>query len=132
MIPALNTVAAVALAAGAVGVASGAYFNGVRWESKYQKREIELLQAQQKADEVVKNAEEQIRAAADRIARAPVKRVLCATSPPEVPAGGSDATVGGGGPVPADRDYGPAMRECLVLQQKVKVAYELGNDAKAD
>lgn len=121
MIPALNTVAAVALAAGAVGVASGAYFNGVRWESKYQKREIELLQAQQRADEVVKNAEEQIRAAADSISRAPVKRVLCATSPPEVPASGHDATVGGGGPVPTDRDYGPALRECLILQRRAEV-----------
>jgi len=123
MIPALNTVAAVALAAGAVGVAFGAYFNGMRWESKYQKREIELLQAQQKADEVVKNAEEQIRAAADRIARAPVRRVLCATSPPGVPASGHDAAVGGGGFVPPDRDHGPALQQCLALEARVR-AYQ--------
>lgn len=111
--------AAVVAGAFAVGVASGAWLNGVRWESKYQKREIELLQAQQKADEVVKNAEKQISAAADRISRAPVKRVLCATSSPGVPEGGNDAAVGSGGPVPADRDYGPALRECLILQQRV-------------
>lgn len=122
MIPALNTVAAVALAAGAVGVASGAYINGKRWELKYTSREAVLLAEQLTAVENVRRSNREIKAAADAIRNAPVKRVRCETGAGAdgVPGGGADAGVGGGGYLPADRDYGPAMRECLILETQVR------------
>ena len=121
MIPALNTVAAVALAAGAVGVASGAWVNGKRWEAKYHEREAVLLAEQLTAVENVRRSNREIKAAADAIRNAPVRRVRCeaGSGADGLPGGGTDAGVGGGGPVPPDRDYGPAMRECLILQQRV-------------
>ena len=126
--------AAVAAMAFAAGAASGAWVNGKRWEAKYHEREAVLLAEQLTAVENVRRSNREIKAAADAIRNAPVRRVRCeaGSGADGLPGGGTDAGVGGGGSVPADRDYGPAMRECLVLQQKVKVAYALGNDAKAD
>lgn len=121
MIPALNTVAAVALAAGAAGAASGAWVNGKRWEAKYHEREAVLLAEQLTAVENVRRSNREIKAAADAIRNAPVRRVRCeaGSGADGLPGGGTDAAVGSGGPVPADRDYGPALRECLILQQRV-------------
>ena len=118
----------------AAGAASGAWVNGKRWEAKYHEREAVLLAEQLTAVENVRRSNREIKAAADAIRNAPVRRVRCeaGSGADGLPGGGTDAGVGGGGYLPADRDYGPAMRECLVLQQKVKVAYALGNDAKAD
>lgn len=126
--------AAVAAGAFAVGAASGAYINGKRWELKYTSREAVLLAEQLTAVENVRRSNREIKAAADAIRNAPVKRVRCETGAGAdgVPGGGADAGVGGGGYLPADRDYGPALRECLILNQKVKVAHELGNDAATD
>lgn len=126
--------AAVAAMAFAAGAASGAWVNGKRWEAKYHEREAVLLAEQLTAVENVRRSNREIKAAADAIRNAPVRRVRCeaGSGADGLPGGGTDAGVGGGGYLPADRDYGPAMRECLVLQQKVKVAYALGNDAKAD
>ena len=126
--------AAVAAGAFAAGAASGAWVNGKRWELKYTSQEAVLLAEQLTAVENVRRSNREIKAAADAIRNAPVKRVRCETGSGAdgVPGGGADAGVGSGGSLPADRDYGPALRECLILNQKVKVAHELGNDAATD
>lgn len=126
--------AAVAAGAFAVGAASGAYINGKRWESKYHEREAVLLAEQLTAVENVRRSNREIKAAADAIRNAPVRRVRCeaGAGADALPGGGADAGVGGGGSLPADRDYGPALRECLALNAKVRRLYELGNDAKTD
>lgn len=126
--------AAVAAMAFAVGAASGAWVNGKRWSEKYATREAVLLAEQLTAVEAVRRSNREIKAAADAIRNAPVKRVRCeaGAGADGLPGGGADAGVGGGGPVQADRDYGPALRECLVLNAKVRRLYELGNDAKTN
>lgn len=126
--------AAVAAMAFAAGAASGAWVNGKRWESKYHEREAVLLAEQLTAVENVRRSNREIKAAADAIRNAPVKRVRCeaGAGADGLPGGGTDAGVGSGGSLPADRDYGPALRECLILNEKVRRLHELGNDAKAD
>lgn len=121
MTPALNTCAVVAAMAFAAGAASGAWVNGKRWEAKYHEREAVLLAEQLTAVENVRRSNREIKAAADAIRNAPVRRVRCeaGSGADGLPGGGTDAGVGGGGPVPPDRDYGPALRECLILQQRV-------------
>ncbi len=113
--------AAVAAMAFAAGAASGAWVNGKRWSEKYATREAVLLAEQLTAVEAVRRSNREIKAAADAIRNAPVKRVRCeaGAGADGLPGGGADAGVGGGGPVPPDRDYGPALRECLILQQRV-------------
>lgn len=113
--------AAVVAGAFAVGAASGAWLNGTRWELKYTSREAVLLAEQLTAVERVRRSNREIKAAADAIRNAPVRRVRCeaGSGADGLPGGGTDAGVGGGGPVPPDRDYGPALRECLILQQRV-------------
>lgn len=113
--------AAVAVTAFAVGAAFGAYVNGKRWELKYTSREAVLLAEQLTAIEAVRRSNREIREAADAIRNAPVKRVRCetGTGADGVPGAGADAGMGGGGSLPPDRDYGPALRECLILQQRV-------------
>ena len=122
MTPALNTCAAVAAMAFAAGAASGAWVNGKRWEAKYHEREAVLLAEQLTAVENVRRSNREIKAAADAIRNAPVRRVRCeaGSGADGLPGGGTDAGVGGGGSVPADRDYGPALRECLILQRRVE------------
>ena len=114
--------AAVAAMAFAAGAASGAWVNGKRWEAKYHEREAVLLAEQLTAVENVRRSNREIKAAADAIRNAPVRRVRCeaGSGADGLPGGGTDAGVGSGGPVPADRDYGPALRECLVLQRRVE------------
>lgn len=126
--------AAVAVVAFAAGAASGAWVNGKRWSEKYATREAVLLAEQLTAVEAVRRSNREIKAAADAIRNAPVKRVRCeaGAGADGLPGGGADAGMGGGGSLPPDRDYGPALRECLVLNAKVRRLYELGNDAKAD
>jgi len=121
--PALNTCAVVAAMAFAAGAASGAWVNGKRWEAKYHEREAVLLAEQLTAVENVRRSNREIKAAADAIRNAPVRRVRCESAAPAagLPTGGADASVGGGGPVPADRDYGPALRECLILQRRAEI-----------
>lgn len=114
--------AAVAAGALAVGAASGAWVNGQRWEAKYQAREIELLATRARAEDELQEARDAIRDAAADIERAPVRRVLCTTARPAaaaLPGDSAAAAVGAGGAVPADRDYGPALRECLALAARV-------------
>ena len=113
--------AAVVLAGLAVGAALGASWQGYRWSAKYESREREIAQQAQETVEHVREMEATI----SRISVRPApRRVRCESTPAagHLPGDPADAGVGGGGSVPADRDYGPAMRECLVLQQKVKVA----------
>lgn len=114
--------AAVAAMAFAAGAASGAWVNGKRWEAKYHEREAVLLAEQMTAVENVRRSNREIKAAADAIRNAPVRRVRCeaGSGADGLPGGGTDAGVGGGGSVPADRDYGPALRECLILQRRVE------------
>lgn len=125
----ISTYAAVALAAALAGAVSGAWLNGSKWESRYHARENELLRANREALERAKSDAKIISDAADAIRRAPVQRVLCApattTAAAGVPADRADASVGAAGPVRADRDYGPALREAIALAARVK-AY---NDA---
>ena len=113
--------AAVAVAGLAVGAALGASWQGYRWSAKYESREKEIaLQAKETVEHV-----REMEATISRISVRPApRRVRCESTPAagHLPGDPADAGVGGGGSVPADRDYGPAMRECLVLQQKVKVA----------
>jgi len=114
--------AVVAVVAFAAGAASGAWVNGKRWEAKYHEREAVLLAEQLTAVENVRRSNREIKAAADAIRNAPVRRVRCeaGSGADGLPGGGTDAGVGGGGSVPADRDYGPALRECLILQRRVE------------
>lgn len=114
--------AAVAAMAFAAGAASGAWVNGKRWESKYHEREAVLLAEQLTAVENVRRSNREIKAAADAIRNAPVRRVRCeaGAGADALPGGGADAGVGGGGSLPADRDYGPALRECLILETQVR------------
>lgn len=114
--------AVVAVVAFAAGAASGAWVNGKRWEAKYHEREAVLLAEQLTAVENVRRSNREIKAAADAIRNAPVRRVRCGagSGADGLPGGGTDAGVGGGGYLPADRDYGPAMRECLILQRRVE------------
>lgn len=117
--PLLAALVAGALAAGA---ASGAWVNGMRWENRWNEREIEILTAHTKALEEARANAKAIEDAADRIVRAPVRRVLCqpASAGAGVPADPAAAGVGAGGSVPADRDYGPALREAIALEARVR------------
>lgn len=123
MIPLLPPWAIAAAVAGALiaGAASGALVAGWRWEAKWEKREREYLTARLEAETKAREMANEIRVAADRITSAPVRRVLCAPDAPapDVPGGGADAGLGGARSVPADRDYGPALREAIALQARV-------------
>ncbi|HMV31164.1 MAG TPA: hypothetical protein PKA50_03505 [Gemmatimonadales bacterium] len=123
MTPALNTIAVAAVAGLAVGAVSGAWVNGGRWAAKLAKMEKEQAIAMTEAQTHVREIEKQLSEAGSRLP--PAVRVRCESAAPAagLPTGGADASVGGGGPVPADRDYGPALRECLILQRRAE-AYE--------
>jgi len=116
--PAWNTIAVAAVAGLVVGVASGASWQGYRWSAKYESREREIaLQAKETVEHV-----RELEATINRISVRPApRRVRCESTPSagHLPGNPADAGVGGGGPVPPDRDYGPALRECLILQQRV-------------
>lgn len=111
--------AAVAVAGLAVGAALGASWQGYRWSAKYESREREIAQQAQETVEHVRELEATI----SRISVRPApRRVRCESTPAagHLPGDPADAGVGSGGPVPADRDYGPALRECLILQRRVE------------
>lgn len=108
-------IAAAAVAAAAVGVASGAYFNGLRWEAKYANLERDHATATANAVTQARQEERdaQLKAAAIRDQPATV-RVRCTAEPRAgVPGTGASAPVGDLPDGGTDRDYLPAMREFL-------------------
>lgn len=116
----LRLVAVAATVALAVGAASGAWLNGMRWEKRYQAREIELLAAQLAADTAARKATHEIQSAADAIRNAPVRRVRCESAgPADVPGAAADPAVGDPAGVRTERDYGPALRELLACAAQV-------------
>jgi len=120
----LRSIAAAAAAGALVGAVSGAWVNGGRWAAKLAKMEKEQAIAMTEAQTHVREIEKQLSEAGSRLP--PAVRVRCESAAPAagLPTGGADASVGGGGPVPADRDYGPALRECLILQRRVETYVE--------
>lgn len=111
--PRATAVAAAAVVA--VSVASGAYFNGLRWEAKY--ASLERDHATATANAVTRARQEerdaQIKAAAVRDQPATV-RVRCTAEPRTgVPGAGAGTPVGDLPDGGTDRDYLPAMREFL-------------------
>lgn len=121
MIGGLRSIAAAAAAGALVGAVSGAWVNGGRWAAKLAKMEKEQAIAMTEAQTHVREIEKQLSEAGSRLP--PAVRVRCESAAPAagLPTGGADASVGGGGPVPADRDYGPALRECLILQRRAEI-----------
>lgn len=121
--------AAVVAVAALVGIALGASWNGSRWEAKYESREMEWMHEKMQAEKELADAQAKIVDAARELRNARINRVQCVAVPASgaagVPADRADAGVGGDGALPTARDIGPAMRECIALQQRVSAYGEL-------
>lgn len=123
---------AVVVAAIGAGYAWGAGQASAKWEARYEKRERALVEAKDAAEGRLRDVQSEITRATAELRSARANRVLCipegaATNPAAVPSDRADAGLVGDGNLPAPRDLGPALRECLAVHQRVSTYESLRN-----